>query len=52
MLFPVQELLIAGKTDIFLQPDANGFTPIHYAAGYGHVQLLRSFQQFKVVLVV
>jgi len=48
MLFPVQELLIAGKKDLFLQTDANGFTPIHYAAGYGHVQLLRSFQQFEL----
>ncbi|XP_063715930.1 uncharacterized protein LOC134843662 [Symsagittifera roscoffensis] len=50
MLFPVQELLIAGKTDLFTKPDVNGFTAIHYAAGYGHVQLLRSFQQFKLPL--
>ena len=48
MLMPVQEMLINGATDLFTQTDENGFTPVHYAAGYGHVQLLKTFQEFKV----
>lgn len=50
MLMPVQEMLINGSTELFTDTDENGFTAIHYAAAYGHVQLLKTFQQFKLPL--
>merc|ERR550532_2545353 len=46
----VLELLKAGKKDLFLQIDSNGFTPVHLAAGHGHLPILKHFQQFNLPL--
>ena len=48
LLIPIQDIVEESGVDVLAQFDADGHTPIHWAALGGHTHAMRYFVQMKV----
>ena len=49
LLIPIQEIVEAEGVSVLSRYDADGHTPVHWAALGGHTHAMRYFVQMKVL---
>ena len=51
LLMPIQDIVEAEGIGVLSQHDADGHTPVHWAALGGHTHAMRYFAQVKVLSI-